>query len=236
MRKGRVSTQAVISAQQSLVIGGFHVAEGVESLNRVPLLWRIPLLGKALFTSSDNTQNRRERLFILTPRLVGDQIDPSRYLPPSDQAHLETALTPLTRRNAPYPPVITRSDIANTFADLVKGRVPKRFKPRPIPAHTDLGCRTPDELPVEPGTYQWYEGPDYNVAVLVLHNRSQHRMRLDESECSREHTLAVSVWPRAWLAPGEKAEVFIATRALATPEQQALPRSSLIPPAPRAVR
>lgn len=230
VRKGKVSTQAVISEQQSLVIGGFHVAEDVDSLNRVPLLGRIPFLGKALFTSSEKTQNRRERLFILTPRLIGDQINPSRYLPQSDQAHLESALTPLARRNAPHPSVIKRTDIANTLASLVKGRVPEHFTTKPMPANTSPLCRTSDELQVEPGKSQWYEGPDYNVSVLVLHNRSQNRIRLDESKCNTEHTLAVSAWPRAWLAPGEKAEVFIATRALDNPEPRTVPRSSLITP------
>lgn len=234
VRKGKVSTQAVISEQQSLVIGGFHIAEGVDSLNRVPLLWRIPFIGKALFTSSENTQNRRERLFILTPRLIGDQINPSRYLPPSDQAYLEAALTPQARRNMPHPSVIQRTDIANTLAELVKGRVPEHFKARPIPANMNALCHTPDELQADPGKNQWYEGPNYNVTVLVLHNQSEKRIRLDESECSNERTLAVSVWPRAWLAPGEKAEVFIATRTLDNHEHQAVPRSSLIPPTRRA--
>ncbi|WP_300729768.1 type III secretion system outer membrane ring subunit SctC [Pseudomonas sp.] len=231
VRKGKVSTQAVISEQQSLVIGGFHVAEDVDSLNRVPLLWRIPFIGKALFTSSESAQNRRERLFILTPRLIGDQINPSRYLPQSDQAHLEAALTPLARRNAPHPSVITRTDIANTLAELVRGRVPEPLKARPMPANTNLLCRIPDPLKVEPGKSQWYEGPGYNIAVLVLHNQGEHRIRLDESECSSEHTLAVSVWPQVWLAPGEKAEVFIANRTLDNTQQQAIPRSSLITPA-----
>jgi type III secretion protein C len=42
VRKGNVSTQAVIQEQQSLVIGGFHVSEAVDSLDRVPLLGQIP--------------------------------------------------------------------------------------------------------------------------------------------------------------------------------------------------
>ena len=53
----------LIAEKQSLVIGGFHVADEVDNLNKVPLLGNIPLLGKLLFSSSQITKSRRERLF-----------------------------------------------------------------------------------------------------------------------------------------------------------------------------
>ncbi|MBO5393621.1 MAG: type III secretion system outer membrane ring subunit SctC, partial [Pseudomonas sp.] len=135
VRKGNISTQAVIHEKQSLVIGGFHVAEEVDSRNQVPVLGNIPWLGKLLFSSTQNTKNRRERLFILTPRLIGDQTNPARYLPQSDQAQLEAALTPLRRRDAKQP-VIQRSDITRVFRQLVTGHVPGRFTAMPMPTRT----------------------------------------------------------------------------------------------------
>lgn len=231
VRKGKISTQAVIAEKQSLVIGGFHVAEEVDSLNKVPLLGDIPWLGKLLFTSSKNAKNRRERLFILTPRLIGDQVNPARYLPRSDQAHLESALAPLARRYAQQPPVIKRTDVAETLANLVTGRVPDNFTARPMPTGPDTLCKVPEYLQVDPANSQWYESLNYNVAVLVLHNQSNERVRIDESECSSEHTLAVSVWPHPWLAPGGKAEVFIASRSVSNLEPKPTPRPSLLAPA-----
>jgi len=231
VRKGKVSTQAVIAEKQSLVIGGFHVADEVDNLNKVPLLGNIPLLGKLLFSSSQITKSRRERLFILTPRLIGDQLNPARYLPQSDQALLESAAAPLARRYAQHLPVIKRTDVADTLANLVLGRVPKDFTAMPMPAVADAWCTTPDFLKVDPGKSQWYESLHYNVAVIVLHNQSDNRVRIDESECSNERTLAVSVWPNPWLPPGEKAEVLIATRHTAGDERMAVPRPSLLKPA-----
>ncbi len=231
VRKGNVSTQAVIQEQQSLVIGGFHVSEAVDSLDRVPLLGQIPWLGKWLFSSSHNTQNRRERLFILTPRLIGDQTQPARYLPQADQAQLEAALSPLARRAARQP-VIPRAEIAQVFSQLVRGHVPAHFSAMPMPAPARNLCKTPGSTRVDGDRHQWYESADYNVAVLVMHNRSQHRVRIDERDCSSASTLAVSVWPSPWLAPGERAEVFIATRAPDIDARTTEPRPSLLGASP----
>lgn len=231
IRKGKISTQAVIAERQSLVIGGFHVAENVESRNKIPLLGDIPLLGNLLFSSSRGTNNRRERLFILTPRLIGDQINPSRYLPQADQAHLEDAFAPLARRNAQHQPAIKRSDVADTLAHMATGRVPENFKAMPMPIRPDSLCRVPGFLKVDPKSNQWYEGLNYNVAVVILHNRSKNRVRIDEGECSSEGTLAVSVWPSPWLDSGQKAEVFIASRHVSNLGPKSALRPSLLAPA-----
>jgi type III secretion protein C len=232
--QGKVSTQAVMAEKRSLVVGGFHVTESTDKQNKVPLLGDIPLLGKALFSSTERQNNRRERLFILTPRVIGDQSDPSRYLPQADQAELQTALAPLARRTAPHAPVIKRSDIINTLARLVSGEVPKTFKAAPMPLSLNTLCDTRKLLELNTERSQWYAGPEYNVAVVVLRNTFNRNVRIDEKECSNSHTLAVSVWPRAWLKPGEEAEVFIAMRPVVKDEHLGVPRPSLISPAQKA--
>ena len=234
VRRGKVSTQAVMAEKRSLVVGGFHVTENTDKHNKVPLLGDIPLLGKALFSSTERQNNRRERLFILTPRVIGDQSDPSRYLPQADQVELQKALAPLARRNAPHPPVIKRSDIISTLAHLVSGEVPKPFKAAPMPLALDTLCSTRDLLALNTERSQWYAGPEYNVAVVVLRNQFNRNVRIDEKECSNAQTLAVSVWPRAWLKPGEEAEVFIAMRPVVKDEHLSVPRPSLITPAQKA--
>jgi len=235
VRRGKVSTQAVMAEKRSLVVGGFHVTENTDKHNKVPLLGDIPLLGKALFSSTERQNNRRERLFILTPRVIGDQSDPSRYLPQADQVELQKALAPLARRNAPHPPVIKRSDIISTLAHLVSGEVPKPFKAAPMPLGLNTLCSTRDLLALNTERSQWYAGPEYNVAVVVLRNQFNRNVRIDEKECSNAQTLAVSVWPRAWLKPGEEAEVFIAMRPVVKDEHRSVPRPSLITPAQKAM-
>ena len=231
VRKGNVSTQAVIHEQQSLVIGGFHVAEEADNLNKIPVLGNIPWLGKLLFSSTQNTKNRRERLFILTPRLIGDQTNPARYLPQSDQAQLEAALTPLARRDAKQP-VVQPSDIIQVFRQLVTGHVPDRFTARPMPVRPASLCKKLTSVKVDTKRQQWYESEDYNVAVLVLHNQGQSRVRVDERDCNTASTLAVSVWPTPWLAPGERTQVFIATRAPSPDEHSRVSRPSLLEATP----
>ena len=228
VRRGKVSTQAVMAEKRSLVVGGFHVTESTDKQNKVPLLGDIPLLGKALFSSTERQNNRRDRLFILTPRVIGDQSDPSRYLPQADQAELQAALTPLARRYAPHQPVIKRSDIISTLAHLVSGEVPKAFKLAPMPLGLNTLCNTRDLLALNTGRSQWYAGPEYNVAVVVLRNQFNRNVRIDEKECSNSQTLAVSVWPQAWIKPGEEAEVFIAMRPVVKDEHLSVPRPSLI--------
>lgn len=236
VRRGKVSTQAVMAEKSSLVVGGFHVTENTDTQRKVPLLGDIPLLGKALFSSTKHENNRRERLFILTPRVIGDQADPSRYLPQADQAELQAALAPLARRNAPYPPVIQRSEITSTLAHLVSGEVPKAFKAAAMPLGLDTLCSTRELLALNTQRSQWYTGPHFNVAIIVLRNQFKRNVRIDEKECSNAQTLAVTVWPRAWLKPGEEAEVFIAMRPVVKDEHIGVPRPSLLTPARKDMR
>ena len=236
VRRGKVSTQAVMAEKRSLVVGGFHVTESSDKQRKVPLLGDIPLLGKALFSSTERQNNRRERLFILTPRVIGDQSDPSRYLPADDQVELQAALEPLARRLAPHQPIISRSDITSTLAHLVSGEVPRGFKTSPMPLELGTLCNTRNLLALNSERSQWYAGPQYNVAVVVVRNQFTRNVRIDEKECSNSQTLAVAVWPNAWLKPGEEAEVFIAMRPVSKDEHLGVPRPSLITPPQKAVR
>ncbi|TFY94980.1 EscC/YscC/HrcC family type III secretion system outer membrane ring protein [Pseudomonas nabeulensis] len=230
VRKGAVSTQAVMAEKRSLVVGGFHVTENADTLNKIPLLGDIPLLGKALFSSTERKNNRRERLFILTPRVIGDQADPSRYVPQADQAELQAALKPLARRVAPHAPEVKRNDLIHALATLVSGQVPTAFKTAPMPVGLDTLCSTRDLLALNTERSQWYTGPQFNVAVVVLRNQYDRHVRIDEKECSNSQTLAVTAWPRAWLKPGEEAEVLIAMRPVVKDEHIGVSRPSLIAP------
>jgi type III secretion protein C len=67
--KTMVSTQAVVGDNQALVVGGHYYEQLINGDSGVPVLRHIPMLGALFERKSDNYQ-KRERLFILSPRLV----------------------------------------------------------------------------------------------------------------------------------------------------------------------
>ncbi len=89
----RVETDVELMPGQSFVIGGLLDKRLVESINRIPGLSKIPLLGE-LFKSRSKTQNNTELLVIVTPEFP-DVIEagqphpalemPSDFLPPTSE-------------------------------------------------------------------------------------------------------------------------------------------------------
>ena len=73
-----ISTAAMISEEQALVIGGYHVEERSNSMNKIPLLGDFPIVGK-LFSIKSSQHSQRERIFILTPRVSTGQANPEVY-------------------------------------------------------------------------------------------------------------------------------------------------------------
>ncbi|WP_257285030.1 type III secretion system outer membrane ring subunit SctC [Endozoicomonas sp. SESOKO1] len=65
-----INTQAIISEQESLLIGGFYKEQDEEKLTKVPLLGDIPVLGH-LFRAESTSKIKQVRLFLITPRIIG---------------------------------------------------------------------------------------------------------------------------------------------------------------------
>jgi Flp pilus assembly secretin CpaC len=63
------STTVTLKSGQSVVLAGLLKSEKSTELNRVPILGQIPLLG-ALFTSTQEVENRTELVFVVTPTIV----------------------------------------------------------------------------------------------------------------------------------------------------------------------
>ncbi len=63
-----VTTQAVINAGYSLLLGGLVREEETSSVSKVPLLGDIPVLGH-LFRSESKSRQNAERLFLISPRI-----------------------------------------------------------------------------------------------------------------------------------------------------------------------
>ncbi|MGN8344709.1 type III secretion system outer membrane ring subunit SctC [Pseudomonas sp. SMV71] len=209
VRRGVVSTQAVMGESRSLVVGGFHTEETGDNLERVPWLGRIPLVGPLLFSSTTRQTSRRERVFILTPRLIGDQVDPARYISTLDREQVDSAMARVEeRRNGKRP--VGRLEVSDVLARLADGNIPASFKQADsIPYSPETLCALQPGLTLDASRAQWFAGPDYGIAVGVVRNDGQRRLRFDEASCGSRWTLAASAWPKVWLEPGEETEVFV---------------------------
>lgn len=67
--RSTISTQAIVDLQQTLMIGGYHAESRTTSKQKVPVLGDVPLFG-GLFRSESQQHNNRERLFLITPRVL----------------------------------------------------------------------------------------------------------------------------------------------------------------------
>ena len=64
-----VTTQVLVADGQTVVLGGIYETERRETINKVPLLGDIPVLGN-LFKSKQRVDNKAELLIFVTPRIL----------------------------------------------------------------------------------------------------------------------------------------------------------------------
>lgn len=83
VRRSALSTQAMIDAGQSLLLGGMISQSDEVAKDKVPVLGDVPVVGN-LFKTSKRASARTERLFLITPRLAS----------PSGFAPSETVMSP----------------------------------------------------------------------------------------------------------------------------------------------
>lgn len=67
--RNTINTQAVLLEGQSLLIAGLMRDSVTKTERRLPILGRVPLVGR-LFKTETNERTRRERMVLLTPRIV----------------------------------------------------------------------------------------------------------------------------------------------------------------------
>jgi type III secretion protein C len=233
VRKGNVSTQAVIAEHGSLVIGGFHGLETTDKVNKIPLLGDIPVIGKLLFQNRSRELNQRERLFILTPRLIGDQVNPSRYVEISNPHDVDDQMKRIKqRRDGGEEP--TRGDVQNVFTQLLDGVAPVGFNSgETLPFEADSLCDPGQGLALDKQRSQWFSKKDWGVAVVVARNTTGKPVRIDESRCGGRWVMGVSAWPHAWLQPGAESEIYIAVRQPKVSTRATRNRPSLLKEATR---
>jgi len=66
----RIETEFSLKSGETAVIGGLSKTEFVEMETGIPYLWRIPLIGKYLFGSTERTRRQREIVVLVTMGLV----------------------------------------------------------------------------------------------------------------------------------------------------------------------
>lgn len=225
VNRGTISTQAVMRAERSLVVGGFNVEQSQNQDNKVPWLGDLPGVGR-LFRYTSRSHSNRERLFILTPRLVGTEVNPIEYISPENRHALGAALADNeARRNQ-----VSRAEVEQALGALADHYVPKGLEPSEAMVPRDLEhlCHAEHVQFMGNERSQWYANDRFGVMIGAVRNNSGESRRFDEAACGGRDTLAVTVWPDAALQPGEQAEVMVALR-LPDPDRTA--RSSLIDPA-----
>lgn len=67
--KNEARTETLVKNGQTLVLGGIYVIDRTEKSQRVPYLYRIPIIGNA-FKNNAISDKRRELLIFVTPRIV----------------------------------------------------------------------------------------------------------------------------------------------------------------------
>jgi type IV pilus assembly protein PilQ len=71
--KRRILTQVRVNDGQTVVLGGVLETEKRESTRKVPWLGDVPILGY-LFKTSTNTNNKRELLIFVTPKILREGV------------------------------------------------------------------------------------------------------------------------------------------------------------------
>jgi type III secretion protein C len=219
---GVISTQALVQEKRSLVMGGFHTKQSGDDEERIPILGKIPFIGK-LFTSNNRTASQRERLFIITPHLIGDQVDPSRYVDAENRDQVNDTLRDISRRHQFGD---MKRTIEGAMQDLAEGRVPGGLQASQNGLTLSSLCNVPLTFRSS-ARHQWYGNGSMQIAVGVLTNTSAKEARFDEAACRNDRTLAVSAWPHTSLKPGESTEVYVAydTQIPARPSRVSLLKS-----------
>ncbi len=80
IRKSTIGTQAVMGEKESLLIGGFNAESDIKQVDQVPWLGSLPVIG-ILFKKKSSRLEKRERLFLITPKIISAGTLPSKATP-----------------------------------------------------------------------------------------------------------------------------------------------------------
>ncbi len=148
VRRSTVSTQAIVRQDETLLIAGHASDQNIDTNQRVPVLGEIPVLG-VLFSNKQKVMQKRERLFMIKPKLVslpGHELSQAPL--PAPIAAVPTATAPVA--SVPRPslvaatpqaarPVTAGAPQAPVAGPPVQGAVSAPFAPPPVAPAASLG-------------------------------------------------------------------------------------------------
>ncbi|WP_082887242.1 type III secretion system outer membrane ring subunit SctC [Bordetella ansorpii] len=148
VRRSTISTLAVVGDDQTLLVGGYNATQDSEQVDKVPFLGDIPGLG-ALFSSRSKTVQRRERLFLLRPRVVA--INGETVAAPRGQSRAGRAMNATWAQAGEKP-------TAGQYLDLMQGQQTRvQFEAVTVPSSggpVRASDRYIESVPLGPGQAQ----------------------------------------------------------------------------------
>lgn len=76
-QKQKADNQLLVNDGETAVIGGLTVTQVTKTRSGIPLLSGLPIIGK-LFSFSSDTENRRDLIILVTPRIIDDGLATAR--------------------------------------------------------------------------------------------------------------------------------------------------------------
>ncbi len=153
--RGVVSTEASVGPNESLLLGGYNSVQSVKGRDKVPLLGDIPGLG-ALFTTTSDKVQRRERLFLIRSNVVGRpaQITVQGSVPPVDasQAGVQNSATGMSF--APVDPTFRSSPVVASI----------RAAGLNAPSTVQRGTAPSDAVAIDPAAQQMRDRRTQQIA------------------------------------------------------------------------
>lgn len=77
VRRSTIGTQAVMGEKESLLIGGLNSESNLRQNNVVPGLSNWPFIG-IFFKKRSTKVEKRERLFLITPKIISERVEPKK--------------------------------------------------------------------------------------------------------------------------------------------------------------
>ncbi|WP_428852559.1 type III secretion system outer membrane ring subunit SctC [Imbroritus primus] len=158
VRRSVVSTQAIVGENQTLLIGGYNTLARTERDDGVPGLKNIPILG-ALFSTRSSSFQKRERLFMIKPKIISSPTMASAapVVGPGDPLPSGTELKPESRGKAP----------GGKSARPDNRKMPAAALPAAAPASGVAAGATTARPALGPTTLTWHEDIQRKASPLI---------------------------------------------------------------------
>ncbi len=139
IKQTKINTQAIVRQGQSLLLGGYYVQYEMNEDSGVPVIKDTPVVGK-LFGSEGSDTFTRERLLIITPRII----NPDELNVPTHARALNFDKTPLQadyEKHAPAP--LPQAESSGCSSTRNRGVPSSEPSSEPVPLAADANPASP---------------------------------------------------------------------------------------------